>query len=81
MDWPSKLIKATRGGPVLAETEKLTTPLVMPVIFNHDWSLVGAKGGSRFSVGGLTGDNESLPPAAVSIFGAMSTKANGSSSR
>src|ERR1039458_6138358 len=48
MVWPSKMIWATRL-EVVAVKEKLTTPLVMPLMVSHDWSLVGAKGGSRFS--------------------------------
>ncbi len=46
---PSKLILATRVGPAFDVKEKLTTPFVTSVTVSHDWSLVGANGGRRFS--------------------------------
>ena len=63
----------------MAVKEKLTTPLVMPVMVSHDWSLVGANGGSRFAVAGNTTGKASLPAAEPSNLGVGSTKAYGSS--
>ena len=81
MLWPSKVMLALRLEPeVLAGKEKLTTPLVIPVIVSHDWLLTGANGASRLSVAGRTTGKESLPAAPPSNLGVGSTKARGSSS-
>ena len=55
--------------PVLALKAKLTTPLVMPVMVSHAWSLVGANGASRLAVAGSTTGNTSLPAAGTFPFG------------
>ena len=65
--------------PVLAVKEKLTTPLVMPLMVSHGWSLVGANGASRFSVAGNTTGKASLPAASPSNLALGSTKARGTS--
>src|SRR5580658_4662061 len=75
MAWPNKLMEATRLGPLLAEKEKLSTPLVMPFMVSHVWSVLGLNGGRRFSAGGNTIGNASAPAATPSNFGVESTNA------
>ena len=64
---------------VLAVKAKLTTPLVTPVMVNHDESLAGANGPVKLAVAGNTTGNVSLPADAVSALAVGSTKAWGSS--
>ena len=44
-----------------AVTEKLTTPPLIVSTLSQFWSLLGAKGGSRFAVAGSTTGNASEP--------------------
>ena len=79
--WPSKVILAVRLvlEPTLAVKEKLTTPLVVPLMSSHGWLLVGLNGGSRFCAVGNTTGKASLPAAGGSNLAVGSTKAYGSS--
>src|ERR1051326_4501814 len=58
---PSTVIWAVRIEFVFAVKEKVTTPLLLPTIVNHGWSLVGANWAWRFIIAGRTMGNESLP--------------------
>src|SRR5262245_11658461 len=59
---PSTEMWAVRAeGPGLAEKEKVTTPLVTPLMRSQDWSLLGANTPVSVSLAGRTGANWSLP--------------------
>ena len=61
----------------LAVKAKLTTPLVAPVMVNHDESLTGANGPVKLAVAGSTTGNKSEPLDAGSVLGVAIHKGMG----